>query len=505
MDKINAAKELLRRRRAREGLIDFARYTMRGYRPAPHHNLIADKLEAVESGEIKRLMIFMPPRHGKSELASRRFPSWFLGRNPEKSIIAASYNSDLANDFGREVRNITKSREFSALFDVRMAEDSSAAGRWHTDKKGGYVAAGVGTAITGRGAHVLLIDDPFKDRESADSEIIREKAYKWYLSTAYTRLEGEISEPDEDPLWNDVDEAKKGGKPFDGAIIIIQTRWHEDDLAGRLLEDMKNGADQWDVLSLPAINEDGDALWPQKYPISRLESIKKALTTKGGDREWQSLYQQAPTVEEGTFFKREWFQRFRLGEQPKTNNYQSSDFATQEGAGDFTELGVWGLSEGDHMWALDWWYGQETADVWIEQQLNQYKQYKCFAAFGESGVIRRAVEPFQSMMVHHLKIYPRFEWVTRTGDKAAMARAFQGMASQGLIHIPYCDWGDRLINQLCAFPAGKHDDAIDVCALMAMAIQSAHPAIVREKPSTSGPIDSWQRAKKSKGGSSWRT
>ena len=198
---------------ARKSLLDFCLYTNITYEIAPHHKLIAEKLEAVERGEIKRLMITMPPRHGKSELASRRFPSWYIGRNPDKQIIAASYNSDLANDFGREVRNIVGSPEFSNLFNTALSVDSKAANRWHTDKGGMYVAAGVGTAITGRGADILLIDDPFKDRQEADSEITRQRVWDWYTSTAYTRL-------------------MPGG-----AVIVINTRWHDDDLSGRLLEE----------------------------------------------------------------------------------------------------------------------------------------------------------------------------------------------------------------------------------------------------------------------------
>src|SRR5215469_13412723 len=203
-----AAAELLRRRLARQSLIAFTRYTFfPEYRPAPHHQRIAEVLEAVERGEKRRVMIFMPPRHGKSELASRRFPAYFIGRNPDRSIIAASYNSDLAADFGREVRNIVGSKPYADLFNVHLAEDSSAANRWHTEKGGMYAAAGVGTATTGRGAHVFLIDDPVKDRESADSEITREKVWRWYTSTAYTRLESDIDNSevlDDDWLWRDL-------------------------------------------------------------------------------------------------------------------------------------------------------------------------------------------------------------------------------------------------------------------------------------------------------------
>ncbi len=221
---------------ARRSLLAFTEFTNPLYARAGHHEQIAAKLEAVERGDIDRLMIFMPPRHGKSELASKRFPAWCLGRNPTRQIIAASYNSDLANDFGRNVRNIVAEPEFGQVFPgVALAPDSQAANRMNTNKGGAYVAAGVGTAVTGRGAHIALIDDPFKDREEADSERRRELVWDWYRSTLYTRL-------------------MPGG-----AIVLIQTRWHEDDLAGRLLEQER---DQWEVAGAgygvhwPSIDED---------------------------------------------------------------------------------------------------------------------------------------------------------------------------------------------------------------------------------------------------------
>ena len=500
LSKKAAAQELLKRRRARSNLVDFARYTLAGqYIPADHHHRICEKLEAVARGDIKRLMIFMPPRHGKSELASRRFPAWFLGNNPDKGIIAASYNSELAGDFGRDVRNIVASTEYGALFKTGLAADSKAAGRWHTDKGGGYVAAGVGTAITGRGAHVLLIDDPFKDRESADSETIRDKTYNWYMSTAYTRLESTVTEQDPDPLWQqEIAEGKL--KPFEGAIVLIQTRWHEDDLAGRLLADMENGADQFEVLSLSAIDDKGCALWPGKYPIERLNEIKRALP----DREWQALYQQQPTVNEGTFFKREWFKRYRVGEHPRhSTTYISSDFAVTADAGDFTELGAFCLSPDDDIFITDWWQSQATADVWVDQITDWFKEKQPMCFFGEAGVIRRSVEPFLGKRCAEKKAYSRIEWLTRTGDKAAMARAFQARASMGKVYVPHCDWGDRLINQLVAFPAGKHDDAVDVCALFGLALEELIPGML-PKPKEEPKTDAWGRYRR-ESNDRWKT
>jgi len=248
----------VRAAKARRALLAFTEFTNPQYQRARHHELIAAKLEAVERGEIDRLMLFLPPRHGKSELASKRFPAWCLGRNPKRQIIAASYNSDLANDFGRSVRNIVAEPEFGQVFrGVSLAADSQAANRMNTNHGGAYVSAGVGTAVTGRGAHIAIIDDPFKDRAEADSETRRESVWDWYRSTLYTRL-------------------MPGG-----AVAIINTRWHEDDLCGRLLESegrIEDGG-QWDVLEMPAINSAGEALWPEWYPMPALERISRRLDT----------------------------------------------------------------------------------------------------------------------------------------------------------------------------------------------------------------------------------
>lgn len=493
-----AAKELLRRRRARANLIDYSRYTNPAYRPADHHEQICAKLEQVERGECKRLMIFMPPRHGKSELASRRFPAWFMGRNGERSIIAASYNADLAGDFGREVRNIMASPEHNALFPASgLAADSKSQNRWHTAKGGGYAAAGVGTAVTGRGAHVLLIDDPVKDRESADSAKQRETTYRWYLSTAYTRLEGALVGDDPDPLWRDVDEAQEQGEPFDGAVVLIQTRWHEDDLAGRLLLDMERGADQWDVLSLPAIDSEGNALWPAKYPVARLEAIKRQQSK----REWEALYQQEPTPDQGDYFQRQWFKRH--DEAPSgLAIYITSDFAVTDDGGDYTEFGVWGVDPDQGAFMLDWWGGQKSTSEWIERLIDLVAKWKPRAFFGETGVIRRAIEPILRRRMKERKTFCRLEWVTRSADKAASARPFQARAEMGMVSIPRNDVGDALLEQLIAFPGGKNDDKVDVCALLGMVLDQAHPAIKDTNSNAGRPQRGYFRQE---GGENWKT
>jgi predicted phage terminase large subunit-like protein len=432
----------VRAAQARRSLLRFTEYTNPLYQRAQHHEQIAAKLEAVERGEIDRLMIFMPPRHGKSELASKRFPAWCLGRDPQRQIIAASYNSDLANDFGRNVRNLVAEPEFGQVFPgVTLAPDSQAAMRMNTNHGGTYVAAGVGTAVTGRGAHIALIDDPFKDREEADSERRRELVWDWYRSTLYTRL-------------------MPGG-----AIVVICTRWHEDDLAGRLLE---QDAGQWDVLSLPAISPMGEALWPDWYDVPALQRIRDTV----GQREWSALYQQQPQPDEGTYFQREWFRTW--ARVPFVRYYGTSDYAVTEGSGDYTVHTIWGVDAGGSIYRVENWRGQTASDVWIEKKLDLIERYQPMAWFGESGVIRRAIEPMLTRRMAERRIYCRLEWLSSIADKPTRARSFQAMLAGGRVFFePGAD-----VSEFLSFPAGKHDDQVDTASMIGRAIDQAHPAIV---------------------------
>ena len=433
---------------ARRSLLRFTEYTNPQYQRAAHHALIAEKLEAVERGEIDRLMIFMPPRHGKSELASKRFPAWCLGRNPQRQIIAASYNSDLANDFGRNVRNLVAEPEFSQVFPgVTLAPDSQAANRMNTNRGGTYVAAGVGTAVTGRGAHIALIDDPFKDREEADSERRRQVVWDWYRSTLYTRL-------------------MPGG-----AIVLIQTRWHEDDLAGRLLEHERG---QWEVLDLPAINKAGEALWPEWYDLTALERIKAAI----GPREWSALYQQQPQPDEGTFFQRAWFQEW--AKLPDCRYYGTSDYAVTDGGGDYTVHRIWGIDGQGDVYRVAGYREQATSDKWIEAKLDLIAKYKPLAWFGEGGVIQKAIEPMLRRRMRERNVHCRLEWLPSVADKPTRARSFQAMAATGRVWFePGADIAEHLV-----FPAGKNDDDVDCSSLIGRAIDQAHPAIVKMQPTT---------------------
>lgn len=469
-----AARELLHRRRARAGLIDFTTYTKPGFLVGEHHKQIADALESVERGECDRLMIFAPPRHTKSELASRRFPAWFLGRNPDKQLICATYSGDFALDFGREVRGIVGSEEFHALFPtVGLDAESRAANRWHTTEGGVSVYVGVGGPITGRGAHIALIDDPFKNREEADSETRRETVWNWYTSTLRTRL-------------------MPGG-----AIVLILTRWHEDDLAGRLLE---RAPGEWKVVSLPAIRDEGTpqerALWPEWYPLDALRRIKADI----GPRDWSALYQQKPQPDEGTFFQRRWFKEWQT--LPKLSVYGASDYAVSADKGDYTVHRVWGVSSNGDLYRLGGWRGQTTSDVWIEELIDLMAEHKPLAWFGESGVIQKAIEPMLIRRMRERKTFCRLEWLPSITDKPTRARGFQARAAMGTVWFePGAD-----VAEFLTFPAGKHDDDVDTASLIGRALDEAHPAVLsatEQKPKG----DRWSRIfdKTDSEEDSWRT
>lgn len=463
----NADVEAAKQELARRHLIDFTRYTNSLYVEADHHTRIANKLEAVERGEIDRLMIFMPPRHGKSELATRRWPAWCMGRNANRQIVSASYNSELAMDFGRDVRNIVATPEYGSVFPgISLRADSQAASRWHTNNGGIYNAVGVEKALTGKGADILLIDDPLKDRAEADSEARRDAVWKWYQSTAYTRL-------------------MPGA-----AIVLIQTRWHEDDLAGRLL----NGADNWDVLELPAISAEGEALWPAWYDLNALLRIKANI----GAREWSALYQQSPQPDEGSFFQREWFKEWT--DKPHLNIYASSDYAVTEDGGDYTVFCIWGVDSDNNLYRLDMWKAQANPMVWIDKQCEMIRKWKPLAWFGEAGVIQKAVEPMLRRRMIETKSLCRLEWISSISDKPTRARAFQARAEMGKV---YLERGADL-NEFLKFPAGKHDDEVDCATMMGRVIDETHPAIVKTKPVIEGPNDRWHKPKRKElSGSVW--
>ena len=459
--------------RARKSLLRFTEYTLPQYQRAAHHELIAKKLEAVERGEIDRLMIFMPPRHGKSELASVRFPAWFLGRNPDKFFISASYGQKLSVKFGRRVRNLIRDPRVREVFpSLILNEDSQAKDLFNTPEGGQYLATSVDGSITGDGGHVVSIEDPVKGRQEADSEASQETAWDWYRGDLYTRL-------------------------MPGArIVLTQTRWNEGDLAGRILESEGRVEDggEWQVLELPALHPERGALWTEWYPEETLERIKNAI----GPREWSALYQQKPQPDEGTFFKREWFKRW--DKLPKLRYYGTSDYAVTDGGGDYTVLTIWGIDQNGDVYRVDQWRGQTASDEWIEAQLDLVAKYKPLAFFGEGGVIQKAVEPMLKRRMRERNTHCRLEWLPSVSDKPTRARSFQAMAATGRVHFEQ----SADLSEFLVFPAGKHDDEVDTASLIGRAIDQAHPAIV-ENTSNRPPEDRWGRAFGKGKETSWKT
>jgi Uncharacterized protein conserved in bacteria len=457
-----AAREMLKRRQARRNLQSFTEYVKPHWRPSKIHRAICEQLDRVHRREIDRLLLLCPPQHGKSEVTSRTFPAYMLGLNPSSDWIGASATADLAEGFGRDVRNCIASPEYRNLYpDTQLAEDSQARGRWNTRQGGSYYAVGVGGQLFGRGG-AAIIDDPFGSWEDAQSATMREKVWEWYTGTLYNRV--------------------RPGQP----IIVIQHRMHEEDLAGRLIERQKAGGDKWEIVNLPA--DVNDPPWPERYDRAALERIR----ANTDPRQWSALFLQNPTPEDGTFFRREWVKWY--SQTPTAlHKYASGDFAVTEGGGDYTELWTHGVDPDNNLYlGLDAYSGQSTADVWIEQLVAQFKRHKPFAFFGESGVIRRAIEPVLIRRMRETQAFCRLEWITRTKDKASMARALQARMAMGKVYLPDNEHGQRLYAQLLAFPAGMHDDAVDQAALMALALDEAHPATVQAQ-TTTVKRDRWDR------------
>lgn len=474
-EEIDLLTELLARKNAAENFADFCRYIAPEQPPAKHHLLICDSLDKVLAGEMRRLMILMPPGSAKSTYATVRFPAYFVGRMAGRGIVSSSYDDDLATNFGRKVRNLINSDAYRNVFpDVALMADSRAKGEWETSTGGFYFATGVEGGINGRRAGLGVIDDPLKGRKAADSELIRNSTWEWYINDFRSRL------------WPD------------SPIVIINTRWHTDDLSGRILPDDWNGesgwvtakdGEKWFVICLPAEAREGDILgrkpgewlWTDWFHEEYWEQTKRTAILNDV-RNWNALYQQVPADEAGTFFQRSWFSD-RYDQPPEhLTVYMSGDFAVTDGDGDFTELAVWGLGPDDRVYVLDWWSGQTTSDVWVEALLGLAKRYEALRFVGEMGPIRRAVEPWLERTMRDTGRYVGLEWMPSGGDKAANARSFQALASQKRVLFPRTEWADRVINQLCKFPAGKYDDAVDTCGLFGRFIGSTWAAIEPPKP-----------------------
>jgi predicted phage terminase large subunit-like protein len=480
-----AAKELLRRRKIRRSLTEYARH--KGFEPALHHRLIIDEIEAFLASDDEVLLLFAPPGSAKSTYVSNLFPPHYLSQNPGHSILAATHSVEFAQRWGRKCRNDIASD--GHVLGISLAGDSTAADRWALTTGGEYYGVGAGVGISGFRADLGLADDLFGSREDAYSETVRKKRWDWYTDDFSARL-----------------------KPH-AKRILMNTRWHPEDVAGRILQQIEKGQVKGRVVSLPAIAEAndplgraiGEPLWADDpawdYP-SYLRSRKAEISPMM----WAALFQQRPAPEEGSFFQRGWFKRYEPAARPAfLHVYGSSDYAVTEDGGDYTVHRVWGVDHSGGLWLLAGWRGQSTADVWIERLIDLVIQHKPLAWFGEGGVIAKAIEPMLRRRLRERNAGCRLEWLPSINDKPTRARGFQARAAMGRVNLPEGTEGDLILDEYLHFPAGKHDDEVDTASLIGRALDETHPAIVTGTDVSRNPPDlnRWRRDRETE--SDWRT
>lgn len=432
---------------------DFVLYVDDNYRMNWHHRLLCDYLDKLACKEIRRLMVFMPPRHGKSELVSRKFPAYLLGRNPDTSIISCSYSADLASRMNRDVQRLIDSEKYSVLFpeshlfgkNIRSTAKGSFLRNSDifeiVNHRGTYRSSGVGGGITGMGGEYIIIDDPVKNREEADSATYREKVYDWYTSTLYTRLEK------------------------DGCILLTLTRWHEDDLAGKLLKASEDGADQWTILELPAICEEpikpydirreGEALWKWKYDESALAKMKATV----GSRDWAALYQQHPTPGEGGTFKREWWNYYKVLPNGLYDYVQSWDCTFKDAqSSDYVVGQVW-ARKGSSRYLLDQVRGRMSFTETI-------RAVRSLSAKWPQAVRKLIEDKANGTAVIDVlrKELPGLVPVEPEGGKIVRANAVTAVVEAGNVFLPdpsIAPWVHDFVEEHALFPNGSNDDQVD--------------------------------------------
>jgi hypothetical protein len=448
---------------------------------AAHHALLLEKLQGVENGSIPNLMVLMPPGSAKSTYVDVVFVPWFMARQPRRNVILASYASDIAKKQGRRARQLLRSRSFRNLMDVELRTDQSAADEWALSNGSEYMAGGLLSGLTGNRAALGILDDPIRGREAAESETIRDKTWDAYIDDFCSRL--------------------IPGAPQ----VMILTRWHQDDPAGRILPEdwagesgVFEGRDgrTWHVICLPAIADRaddplgrkiGETLWPEWFSHEHWAPFKR------NSRTWSSLYQQKPSPDEGTFLKEVWFHRF-TDKPASLNFYMTSDHAPKGGVdSDWNVFNIWGVDQHHHIWLVDEFRCQATFDeaIGIEHApdgsatlkaqgaLPLIRKWKPLCWFPEDDATWKASQGFVRAAMIRTKAYCRIEPLSAAGrDKPTKAQPFQAKASMGEVHIPSGFVGDQILLEYKQFPAGKHDDRVDAAAAIGRALDMAHPAIV---------------------------
>jgi predicted phage terminase large subunit-like protein len=442
--------------KSRESFLDFVRFVWPGFVAGRHHHIVAEKLEAVANGTLKRLIINMPPRHTKSEFASYLFPAWFVGRMPTKKIMQATHTADLSIRFGRKVRNLMDGEDYRKVFpDVKLRADSKAAYRWETDDGGEYYAAGVGGSIAGRGADLFIVDDPHSEQDALSPTAL-ENAWEWYMSGPRQRLQP------------------------GGAIVVVMTRWGEADLTARLLRQqaVDPKADQWEVVNLPAILDSGDSLWPEYWKVEELEKIKASISAS----KWNAQYMQQPTSDASSIIKREWWQLWEKEDVPRLQYVmQSYDTAfLKSRTADFSAIQTWGVfypkeDSPPNVILLDAKKGRWEFPDLKRVALEEYRYWEPEVVLIEAKASGMPLtQELRAMGIPVVNFTP-----SRGNDKHSRVNSVSPMFESGLVWRPDASWAEDVVEEIASFPFGEHDDMVDCMTQALMRFRQggfiAHP------------------------------
>jgi len=436
LDELSDAKT---RKGAQDDFLSFVRVAWPAFIEGGHHKIMSDAFNRIANGELKRLIINMPPRHTKSEFASHLFPAWYLGKYPDRKVIQTAHTAELAVGFGRKVRNLVGSEDYQKIFsDVSLSVDSKAAGRWNTNLGGEYFAIGVGGAVTGKGADILIVDDPHSEQEAAMNDpSVYDKTYEWYTSGPRQRLQP------------------------GGAICLVMTRWSKKDLTGSIIKASieRGGADEWEVIEFPAILPSGNAVWPEFWPIEQLEALKAELPLS----KWSAQYQQDPSSEEGAIIKREWWREWEQKDPPQCEFViQSWDtaFLAKETA-DYSACTTWGVftnSDGETNIIL-----LDALQERLEFPNLKIRAYQMYKEYDPDAFIVEAKAAGTPLIFELRQMgIPVGEYTPSRGhDKIARVNAVSDLFSSGHVWAPKTRWAELVIEEFASFPLGDHDDLVD--------------------------------------------
>jgi len=429
-------EEKTKQEKIHDSFLDFVKHVWPEFIEGKHHKKIAEKFNQIAQGKIKRLIINMPPRHTKSEFASFLLPSWMVGRKPNLKIIQSTHTTELAIRFGRKAKNLMDSQEYKEIFKTRLREDSQAAGKWETEQGGEYYAAGVGSAITGRGADLLIIDDPHSEQDALNVTAL-ERAYEWYTSGPRQRLQP------------------------GGAIVVVMTRWNMKDLTGMLLKNQKElKSDKWEVIEFPAILPSGKAVWPEYWKKDELEGVKASISIG----KWNAQWMQNPTAEEGSLIKREWWKVWDKPHIPPLQHIiQSYDTAfLKKETADYSAITTWGVFYPDedspaNLILLDSFKERLEFPELRKEALEQYRYWN-----PETVIIEGKASGMPLTFELRKMGIPVINYTPSKGnDKHARVNAVSPLFESGQIWAPDEKFAEEVIEECASFPYGDNDDLVD--------------------------------------------